>query len=301
MDESMRSELIAITGATGRVGGLVSSRLESIGQRLRLIVRDPKRVPREEQAEVRQAAGGYGAFDEMRAALQGAHTLFLVPATEAADRVQQHRTAIDAAVAAGVSRIVYLSFLGASEDATFTLARDHWHTERHIRETALSWTFLRMNLYMDFIPSMVHPDGAIKGPAGDGRVSAILREDVAAACAAVLSSPGHDGRTWDLTGKESFSLAQAAAMMSRPGKSVRFVDETDQEAWASRLHYGAPEFEMRGWISSYQAIRDGSLAQVSGHVMALTGQEPTTLEAYLKRPADRPEPEQARRKAHSHS
>lgn len=147
-----------------------------------------------------------------------------------------------------------------------------------------------MNLYMDFIPSMVDPHGVIKGLAGDGRVSAIPREDVAAACAAVLCSAGHEGRTYDLTGRESFSLAQAAALMSRPGKTVRFVHETDQEAWASRLHYGAPDFEMRGWISSYQAIRDGSLALVSGDVMALTGRQPTTLEVYLKRLADRREP-----------
>ena len=130
---------------------------------------------------------------------------------------------------------------------------------------------------------MVLADGAIRGPAGNGRVSAILREDVAAACAAALYSTGHDGRTYDLTGRESFSLAEAAALMSRPGKPVRFEDETDDEAWASRRHYGAPDFEMRGWISSYQAIRDGSLARVSGDVLALTGRQPATLSEYLQR------------------
>ena len=128
MNESTPGDLIAITGATGRVGWHVSSNLKALGRRIRLVVRNPQRVPDNERADVRQATG-YGAFDEMRAALQGAHTLFLIPATETSDRVQQHRTAVDAAVAAGVSRIVYLSFLGASEAATFTLARDHWHTQ----------------------------------------------------------------------------------------------------------------------------------------------------------------------------
>jgi len=283
LDQPVPGDLVAITGATGLVGRQVAASLEALDRRIRLVVRDRQRVADGERAEVRQASS-YGAFDEMHAAFQAVHTLFLIPAAESADRVQQHRTAVDAAVAAGVSRIVYLSFLGAAEDATFTLARDHWHTEQHIRATAVPWTFLRMNLYMDFIPSMVSPDGAIRGPAGNGRVCAILREDVAAACAAVLSSASHDGRTYDLTGREGFSLAEAAALMSRPGKPVRFEDETDEEAWESRLHYGAPDFEMRGWISSYQAIRDGSLAQVSSDVLALTGRQPTTLAEYLGRP-----------------
>jgi uncharacterized protein YbjT (DUF2867 family) len=178
-----------------------------------------------------------------------------------------------------VGRIVYLSFLGASERATFTLARDHWHTEQHIRATGLDWTFLRMNLYMDFIPSMVLPDGVIRGPAGDGRLSAILREDVAAACFAVLSTDGHVGRTYDLTGRQSLSLKEAAALMSRSDRAVRFQDETDDEAWESwRL---SPP--VRGWISSYQAIRDGSLQEISPHVRELTGREPSTLREYLDR------------------
>ena len=216
-------------------------------------------------ADVR-VASGYGAFDEMRAALEGADTVFLIPAAEAADRVEQHQTAVDAAVAAGVARLVYLSFLSAAPDATFTLARDHWATEQHIRATGLRWTFLRMNLYMDFIPGMVGEDGVIRGPAGDGRVSAILRDDVAAAAAAVLPSDGHDGVTYDLTGPASFSLAEAAELLG-----ARFEDETDEQAYASRAGYGAPDWEVRGWVTSYQAIRDGSFDVVSPAVRELTG------------------------------
>jgi uncharacterized protein YbjT (DUF2867 family) len=278
----MMPNLVAVTGATGLVGGQVASVLQARGLAISLVVRKPQRLAGSPYADVRQASG-YGAFEEMRAALTGVETLFLVPATETADRVEQHKTAIDAAVSAGVERIVYLSFLGAAENATFTLASDHWHTEQHIQTTGLRWTFLRMNLYMDFIPSMVLPDGVIRGPAGAGRLSAILREDVAAACVAVLCSAGHDGRTYELTGRENFSLSEAAALMSRNGKSIRFEDETDEEAWASRRHYGAPDFEMRGWISSYQAIRDGSLERISPDVRALTGRDPTSLQEYLDR------------------
>ena len=102
--------LIAVTGATGAVGGRVARLLAERGVAQRLVVRDPARAPRAAGAEVR-AAPGYGDGDAMRAALEGAQTLFLVPAEESTERVEQHRTAVDAALAAGVGRIVYLSFL----------------------------------------------------------------------------------------------------------------------------------------------------------------------------------------------
>lgn len=278
----MRRPLIAVTGATGAVGSRVARGLSERGVRQRLVVRDAARAPALDGAEVRQASG-FGAGEELRAALDRVHTLLLIPAAEAPDRVQQHTTAVDAAVAAGVQRIVYLSFLGAAPDATFTLARDHWATEEHIRATGVPFTFERMSIYMDFIPSMVADDGAIRGPAGDGRVAAILRDDVAAAIVAVLTSGDHDAATYDLTGPAAFSLAEAAAVMAEvTGKPIRFEDETDEEAYASRAGLGAPDWEVRGWVTSYQAIRDGSLDVVSPAVLELTGRAPTSLADHLR-------------------
>ena len=187
------------------------------------------------------------------------------------------------AAAAGVRRIVYLSFVGAAPDATFTLVRDHWATEEIVRATGLAHTFPRMNLYMDFLPAMVSPDGAIRGPAGDGRVAAILREDVAAGVAVVLGSEGHDGRTYDLTGPSAFSLAEAAELIARAtGRPVRYEDETDEEAYASRAGYGAPDWQVEAWVTTYHAIRDGSLAGVSPDLRRLTGRSATSLEGHLR-------------------
>jgi len=272
---------IAVTGSTGQVGGRVAARLAAAGVAQRLLVRDPARAPRFPGGDVR-TIGGYGDGDGIRAALEGVETLLLIPAAEAPDRVAQHVTAIDAAVAAGVSRIVYLSFLGAREDATFTLARDHAATEARVRASGTAFVFPRMNLYLDFVPAMVGEDGAIRGPAGDGRVSAILRDDVAASVVAILTSDGHDGRTYDLVGPASFSLAEAAATIARAtGRPVRFEDETVAEAWASRASYGAPDWEVEGWISSYLAIASGELDVDGDAVLRLTGRAPTSLEAYV--------------------
>jgi NAD(P)H dehydrogenase (quinone) len=261
--------VIAVTGATGEVGRRTVARLDAP----RLIVRDASRAP--DGYDVR-VASDYGEFDEMRDALDGVSALFLIPAGESPDRVERHKIAVDAAVAAGVSWIVYLSFLGATPDHTFTLGRDHWWTEEHIRGCGVPFTFLRMSLYLDFIPNMVGQDGAIRGPAGDGRLAAVLRDDVAASAAAVLTGSGHEGRTYDLTGPETFSLAEAAAALG-----ASYVDETDEEAYASRASYGAPDWEVEGWVSSYQAIRDGSLDVVSEDVLRLTGRAARGLAEYL--------------------
>ena len=131
--------LIAVTGATGVVGRQVATLLAERGVTQRLVVRDPARAPTLPGAEVRRIAG-YGAGDDVYAALDGVDTLFLVPGSEAEDRKQQHFTAVDAAVAAGVRRIVYLSFVAARPDATFTLVRDHWATEERIRASGVAWT-----------------------------------------------------------------------------------------------------------------------------------------------------------------
>jgi NAD(P)H dehydrogenase (quinone) len=272
--------LIAVTGATGEVGTRVARRLADRGVPLRLIVRDPSRAPSLRGAAVRQASS-YGTREEMRTALEGVHTLFLVPAAESLDRLDQHKAAVDVAVMAGVQRIVYLSFVGAA-GSSFILGREHGATEQHIIASGVPYTFPRMNLYMDFIPSMVGEDGVIRGPADEGRLAAVLRDDIADAVAVVLTEPGHEGRAYDLTGPEAFTLAEAAEEMSRAsGRRIEFQDETLEEARASRSVFGAPDWEVEAWISSYVAIANGELEQVSQDVERLTGHPPKSLQEYL--------------------
>ncbi|TDD22432.1 SDR family NAD(P)-dependent oxidoreductase, partial [Kribbella turkmenica] len=175
--------MIGVTGSTGRLGSRIARLLAEAGLPQRLIVRDAERAPALPGAEVAQAAYGEQA---LAGALDGVETLMLLSATESADRVALHQATVEAAVAAGVRRIVYTSFLGASPGATFTFARDHWQTEEHIRSLAVDFTFLRDNLYLDFVTGLVGEDGTIRGPAGDGRVAAVARDDVAAVAARVL-------------------------------------------------------------------------------------------------------------------
>lgn len=273
--------LIAITGATGHIGRIVTDRLTSSGVRTRLVVRDPNRAP-DGSPDVRQAT--YGDRDTAARALKGADTLFMVSAAESADRLDQHRTFIDAAAAAGVRHVVYTSFLGAAPDATFTLARDHWATEEHLRASGMSWTFLRDSFYLDFLPTLAGDDGVIRGPGGDGRVGAVARSDVARSAAAVLADPDrHAGHTYDLTGPEALSLAEVARTITEiTGRATTYQVQTIEEAYASRRPYGVPDWQLDAWVSTYTAIADGGLAAVTDAVEHLTGTTPLTLTELLK-------------------
>ncbi|WP_426595550.1 SDR family oxidoreductase [Cellulomonas sp. McL0617] len=274
---------IAVTGATGAVGRLVAEELAGHGILARLVVRDPAgaRLPAVAAAGVRRA--DYADAVAGRAALAGVDVLFMVSATESADRLDVHRTFVDAAADAGVRHIVYTSFLGASPDATFTLARDHWATEEHIRASGMTFTFLRDGFYLDFLPDLVGPDGVIRGPAGTGRVAAVARADVARSAVAVLRSPDeHRGAAYDLTGPDALSLTEVAAILTEAtGTDVRFHDETIEEAYASRASYGAPRWQVDSWVSTYTAIAAGELARTSDAVRTLTGRRPTSLRELL--------------------
>ena len=132
--------LIGNSDPSGEVGRRVAERLAARGIRQRLIAPADAPVPSLPNSE-RCSMTGYGDLASMHEVLTGVDTLFLVPLREHPDRVRLHTTAVDAAVAAGVSRIVYSSFLGAGPNSTFTLARDHYATEQHIRSTAIAFTF----------------------------------------------------------------------------------------------------------------------------------------------------------------
>lgn len=277
----MASEgLIAVTGVTGGLGGRVARRLGERGARLRVVVRDPARMRDLPGAEV--AVASYGDAAAMRAALAGVTTMLFVSASESADRVGEHVTLVDAAVAAGVARIVYMSFLGAAPAATFTLARHHWQTEEHIRSSGVAFTFLRDSVYLDVLPYFVGADAAIRGPAGRGRVGAVARDDIADAAVTVLLSSEHHGRTYDLTGPRALTLYEVASCLSAAtGAEIRYEPETLPEAYASRAHYGAPDWEVEGWVTTYAAIAAGELEVVTDAVATLAGHPPLSLAQYL--------------------
>ncbi|MGA4507810.1 SDR family oxidoreductase [Propionibacteriaceae bacterium G1746] len=275
---------VAITGATGYLGGQVARQLDDAGLSPRLVVRDPTSPRMPHLPGVRDVRGaGYGEHAAAVTALRGVDLLFMVSASESADRLTQHRSFVAAAAEAGVRHVVYTSFQGAAPDATFTLARDHWATEQAIRDSGMAYTFLRDSFYLDFLPHLADESGVIRGPAGDGRVAAVARADVVRVAAQVLCDPGaHHNVAYDLTGREALTLDEAAQIISQStGRHVTYVRESVEQAHRSRARLQAPAWQVEAWVSTYLAIAAGEVAAVSTAVHDITGREPLTLKQVL--------------------
>ncbi|WP_041451250.1 SDR family oxidoreductase [Hoyosella subflava] len=273
------SGLIAVSGATGEIGGRVAQRLAASDARHRLIVRNPEKV-REPGAEI--ALGDFLHLDTMRDALEGADTFFFVSAPESRDRKDIQCRVVEAAAEAGVRRIVYVSFVSAAPDCTFTFGRDHWHTEEAIRASGLDFTFLRDNMYQDVLPLFAGDDGVLRGPASDGRLGAVTRDDVADVAAAVLTQSGHDGETYDVTGPRAFTMHEAADMITEvTGRTVTYRPETLEEAYASRQVFDAEQWELDGWVTSYAAVATGELDIVTDVVERVARHPATDFRDFL--------------------
>jgi uncharacterized protein YbjT (DUF2867 family) len=272
--------LIAITGVTGGIGGRVASILSRQNLPLRLIARDASKVTGFPESDIAEA--NYDDEQAMAKALSGVSSMFFVSGREHIDRLEQHQKVVAAATLAQVPKVVYTSFLNANPNATFTLARQHYQTERFIRSSGAEYVFLRDSLYTDFIPHLVGADGVIRGPAASGRVSFVTRDDIADAAVAVLTTDVFDGQTFDITGPEAITLIEAAAVLSEVAeKTITYVPETEEEAYASRAHYGAPDWEVEGWVTSYQAIAQAEMEVVSNSVETLTFHRPLSVREFL--------------------
>lgn len=276
------NNLVAVTGSTGALGGSTARLLSAAGLPLRLPVRDLGRAPA--LPETTAVHCSYADRSAAVTALEGVHTLFMVSAGEAEDRVDQHLTFVDAAREAGVRHVVYTSFFGAAPDATFTLGRDHWATEEHLRHSGMAYTFLRNNLYLDVLQHFADEAGVIRGPAGTGRLAAVARDDVAQVAAVILKDPAaHSGQTYELTGPDSLTLSEAAAIITaETGRDTSYLAESVEEAYASRQHFGVPGWQLDAWVSTYTAIAEGGLSRVTTTVQDLTGRPARDLARVLQ-------------------
>ena len=269
---------IAVTGASGNLGGRVARELSVRGVRQRLIVRDPTAAPQLEGADV--AVASYADTEAMAKALEGIGTLLLVSGHEDPDRASVHRSAVKGAAMAGVERIVYTSFMGAAPNATFPYARDHSATEMAIRAAGINLTSMRNAMYADSAPQFVGIDGVIRAPAGHGRIAWVARADVARLAAVLLVEPGHEGQIYDVSGPHAIDLHETARILTKATRrAITYHAETLEEAHASRA--GHPDWLVEGWIGSYLMLDTGEGSVTSHTIEHLTGQRPMTLAEFL--------------------
>ena len=274
--------MIGITGVTGKLGSYVADLVDQQGISSIHLARSPERAKVYASAEIRKMV--YANTPEVVEALKGIDVLLMVSARENPERVKEHKDFLDAAKLAGVQHIVYTSFYGADEKATFTLSRDHAQTEAYIKELGFTYTFLRDNFYLDFLIDIALENGEIRGPAGSGKVSAVARKDTSSVAAEILShAKKWENQTLNLTGPEELSMEEIVALLSKEtGKTITYVDESVEEAYESRKKWPAQNWEYDAWVSTYTAIKAGEQAGVLKDVEKVLGRPAMSLIDVLK-------------------
>ena len=269
--------MIGITGVTGKLGSYMADLVDKKGMVSVHLARSPERAKVYASAEIRKMV--YANTLEVVEALKGIDTLLMVSARENPERVKEHKEFLDAAKLAGVQHIVYTSFYGADEKASFTLSRDHAQTEAYIKELGFTYTFLRDNFYLDFLIDMALENGEIRGPAGSGKVSAVARKDTSRVAAEILlHAKKWKNQTLNLTGPEELSMEEIVALLSKEtGKTIAYVDESVEEAYESRKKWPAQTWEYDAWVSTYTAIKAGEQAGVSTDVEKVLGHPASSL------------------------
>ena len=274
---------IAVTGVTGNLGGMVSRLCKKNGIEVRNLARNVEKAEKLGFSNVFKS--NYDKSEDTVKSLEGIEVLFMVSGSENPNRVQQHKDFIDAAKIAGVSHIIYLSFYNASKNSIFTLGRDHYATEEYIKENGFKYTFLRDNFYADFFVDLCREYGEIKGPAGNGKVSAVVRSDVSEVVAKILENPGKcENQTLNMTGPEELSMDEIVKTVSKYfGKEIKYIEETVEEAYESRKIWKAEQWEYDSWVSTYTAIAENEQSGISNDIEKVLGRKATSLVEYLEK------------------
>lgn len=276
--------MIVVMGATGQAGSEVVRALVARGERVRAFVRDPGAARPKLGENVELAVGDLADPRSVRAALDGAGTLFLSCADDPR-RVGWETGAIDAAAAAGVRRVVKLSAVGAEPGSPVAFWDWHGRVEEHLRASGTGWVILRSSWYMSNLlvaAAQVAAEGRLYAPAGQARVAMIDPRDVAAAAAALLSSPGHEGRTYLVTGPEAITFTEVAAGLSAVGRRIEFTDIPDEAAEQAMIADGLPAFAAGQIVRIFAQLRQGADRRVTATVQALTGSAPRDFAAFAR-------------------
>lgn len=271
--------MIVITGATGALNGATVEHLLTrvpAGE-VGISVRDVAKARSFADRGVRVRPASYEDPAALRASFEGADQVLLVSSNDpAADGVALLRAAIEAAVAAGVRRILYTSHQNVRPGSPFFPARDHAATEEILAGSGVAWTSLRNGFYAHSLGWLLGPwreTGEIAAPE-DGPVSWTHRADVAEAAAVILAGHAVDGPV-TLTAPTAVTFDDLAAIASdRTGREVKRVVVGDEQWVADRIAAGTPEAMARLLLTLFTAGRRGDFAETGPRLGELLGREP---------------------------
>lgn len=278
---------IAITGATGQLGELVIQALlkNTHPNNIIALVRNTTKATHLAAQGIELRHFDYDLPETLNSALSGVDKLLLISANEIGRRTPQHKAVIEAAKQAHVPYIAYTSLLHA-DTSPLGLAQEHRETEHLIQASGLKYTLLRNNWYSEnYLSGIAHTieSGTLYGAAGLGKVSSASRQDYAEAAAQVLTSEGHDDKTYELAGSESFTLADLAQEISHASaKSVDYQNLTAQDYTQALLQAGLPTGLAEVIVDADVQTEKGALFSTSQDLEKLIGRKTTAIKDQVK-------------------
>jgi len=282
--------MILVTGATGHLGTTVVNHLlkKLPLSQLAVLVRDESKAAHFKAQGISVRVASYQDSTALAAATAGIQKILLISSSDFHDRFGQHKNVVDAAKKAGVKHVIYTSVCMKNFESSPLKAflESHYQTESYVRDSGLSYTFLQNSLYAEVIPLFAGQQAVETGiffPAGDGRVSFAVRQDLGEATANILATEGHENKTYQLTGAETSSFADVAGALSTlSGKPVSYTSP-EPEAFVEALkQFGLPS-EIIGMSASFAAgIQRGDFDLLSPQLEQFLGRKPTSLKAFLK-------------------
>ncbi|ACY97088.1 MULTISPECIES: SDR family oxidoreductase [Thermomonospora] len=279
---------IAIIGATGQLGGHTVDALLARGVPAGDILalgRNTDRLAALAERGLRTATVDVDDIDGTAATLTGADKLLLISFDSVGARVAQHANAIEAARRAGVNHLVYTSVLHAPT-TRLRLAADHKATEERITASGIPATFLRNGWYTEnHLPdfSAARERGVIANSVGPGRIATAPRKDYAEAAAVVLTTPGHEGKAYELSGDVAWNFAEfAATAQELLGTPVRYQELTPEAEREQLLAAGLDEGTADFVVGLNADLRAGAIADTPGDLARLIGRPTEPLAETMK-------------------
>ncbi len=281
--------MILVTGATGLNGSELVRRLSAKGVPVRALVRSAAKAEGfSSLPQVEIVEGDMARPETLTGALRGVDRAMLISSSDPA-MLEVQSNFIEEARKAGVKHVVKLSGIMPELDSPFRFARMHGEIERRLEASGMAFTHLRagefMHAYFRQVPSIV-ARGAFFLPMEEAKIASIDVGDIAEVAATVLTSPGHEGKIYPLTGPEALSMEEVAEKLSTAtGKRIRYVNVAPEEAKRAQLAAGVPPFTADALAELFAERRKGKEAQVSPIIQTIFGWRATRFDEFAMRNA----------------
>jgi NAD(P)H dehydrogenase (quinone) len=284
--------MILVTGATGYLGNAAIQSLLKKGvspHEIAALVRDENKAANLSEQGVQLKTGNYNDYNSLVDALKGVDKLFLISSNDvAADTLLQHKNVINAAKKNGVQYIVYISQEIKDDETTAIpfVIQVHRGTAEYLKGTGIAYTIFNDTLYADSIGKFsgeAFLENGIFFPAGDGKVPFIPRTDIGEAAAVVLTTPGHEYKTYAIAASTAYSFEEIAGLLTDvSGKKVKYLNP-DLETYTDALGKAGVAKEVVGFLSAFAtAIKNGEFDTNRSDLESLLGRKPMELKEFLK-------------------